>query len=163
MSKGQDINIPQTNQKPLKSSRSVIIKREITDTWNESWQSQNLRDAKQLRRITSKEHTVQGSKLYNSVSLTRHEMAQLARLRTGHCSLNQYLHRFGHTDSPLCDCGSGAIENMEHFLLHCSRYDRQRSRLVKKVGVGLRCYLDTRVWFVIRWNMCEEEHEECPF
>jgi hypothetical protein len=106
------------------------------DTWNESWQSQHPRDAKQLRRITSKEHTVQGSKLYNSVSLTRHETAQLARLRTGHCSLNQYLHRFGHADSPLCDCGSGAIENVEHFLLHCSRYDRQRSRLVKKVGVG---------------------------
>src|SRR5271155_1547288 len=32
----------------------------------------------------------------------------LARLRTGHCSLNQYLHRFGIEESPLCSCGNGA-------------------------------------------------------
>jgi hypothetical protein len=32
--------------------------------------------------------------------------------------------------------GSGAMENVEHFLLHCPRYDQQRSKLVKKVGIG---------------------------
>jgi hypothetical protein len=35
----------------------------------------------------------------------------------------------------MCECGSGAIENVEHFLLHCPRYDRQRAKLVKNVGV----------------------------
>lgn len=135
-SEGEDANIPRSIYKPLKSVRSVNIKREITDDWNKSWQSQTPRDAKQLRRITSDPYTSQGSKLYNAITLTRHEAAQLARLRTGHCSLNQYLHRFGHVESPMCECGSGAIENVEHFLIHCPRYDMHRARLVRKVGVG---------------------------
>jgi len=73
--------------------------------------------------------------LYTTVN-TRHQVAQLARLRTGHCSLNQYLHRFGIVDSPLCACNSGAIENVEHFLIHCPKYDRQRATLMKEVGIG---------------------------
>ena len=135
-SKGDDVNIPRSTYRPLKSARSINIKREIADDWDQAWQSQAPRDAKQLRRITSEPYTVRGSKLYNAVTLTRHEVAQLARLRTGHCSLNQYLHRFGHSESPRCKCDSGAIESVEHFLLHCSKYDKQRSRLVRKVGVG---------------------------
>ena len=136
-SEGKDSSIPRSVHKPLKSARSICIKQEITNEWNESWQSQPPnRDAKQLRQITKKPNALRGSKLYKTVELTRHQTAQLARLRSGHCLLNQYLHRFNHSESPRCDCGSGAIENVEHFLLKCSRYDRQRARLVKEVGVG---------------------------
>jgi ribonuclease HI/endonuclease/exonuclease/phosphatase family metal-dependent hydrolase len=136
-SEGNDANIRRSMHKPLKSARSQCIKQEITGEWNESCQSQALnRDAKQLLRITKKPNALRGNKLYNTVSLTRRQTAQLARLRSGHCSLNQYLHRFGHAESPKCECGSDAIENVEHFLLHCPRYDRQRALLVKKVGVG---------------------------
>jgi len=135
-SKGENADILRSAHKPLKSARSVNIKRETTNDWNMSWQSQTPgHDAKQLRRITSKPNVVQGTKLYKSIK-TRHQASQLARLRTGHCSLNQYLHRFGHEESPTCECGSGAIENAQHYLLHCPRYDRQRAKLVKKVGVG---------------------------
>jgi hypothetical protein len=35
----------------------------------------------------------------------------------------------------MCECGSGAIENIEHFLIPCPRYDRQLAKLAKKVGV----------------------------
>jgi hypothetical protein len=94
------------------------------------------RDAKQLLRITKKPNALRGNQLYNAVDLTRRQTAQLARLRSGHCSLNQYLHQFGHAESPKCKCSCDAIENVEHFLLHCPQYDRQRARLVKKVGVG---------------------------
>ena len=38
--------------------------------------------------------------------------------------------------SPLCECGDGAIENVEHYLLICSRYDRERAKLTKQVGFG---------------------------
>jgi ribonuclease HI len=139
-SEGNDPSIPRSSHKPLKSARSVCIKREVTDDWNESWESQAPnRDAKQLRQITKKPNVLRGKKLYNTIALSRHQTAQLARLRTGHCSLNQYLHRFGHAESPMCECGSGAIENVKHFLCHCPRYDRQRAKLVKKVGVcGMR-------------------------
>ena len=135
-SKGENADILRSTHKPLKSARSVNIKRETTNDWNMSWQSQTPgHDAKQLRRITSKPNVVKGTKLYKSVK-TQHQASQLARLRTGHCSLNQYLHRIGHEESPTCECGSGAIENAQHYLLHCLRYDRQRAKLVRKVGVG---------------------------
>ena len=59
-------------------------------------------------------------------------------MRTGHCSLNDYLHRFhiDHTDSPLCACGGGRRETVNHFLLDCTRYDQQRAQLASKVGIG---------------------------
>jgi len=54
-SEGKETNIPTTTHKPLKSTRSMRIKREIMEDWNISWQSQSPdRDAKQLRQITKK-------------------------------------------------------------------------------------------------------------
>lgn len=139
-SEGNDASIPRSTHKPLKATRSQCIKREITNEWNESCQRQSLnREANHLLRITKKPNALRGNKLYNAVDLTRRQTAQLARLRSGHCSLNQYLHRFGHARSRKCECGSGANETVEHFLLHCPRYDRQRARLVREVGVqGMR-------------------------
>jgi hypothetical protein len=46
-SKVENANILRSTHKPLKSARSVNIKREITNDWNMSWQSQTLgHDAK---------------------------------------------------------------------------------------------------------------------
>ena len=127
-----------------------------------SWQSQTSgHDAKQLRRITSKPNVVKGTKLYKAVK-TRHQASQLARLRTGHCSLNQYLHRFGHVESPTCECDSEAIENAQHYLLHCPRYDRQRAKLVKKVGVGGMWIEKLLGYSEALWNMLKR-HEGSLF
>jgi ribonuclease HI len=133
-SKGEDPTIPKSTHKSLKSARSVLIKRAITHDWSASWKSRT-HDAKQLRRITNKPNVTCGIKLYKAIN-TRHQAAQLARLRTGHCSLNQFLHRFGFEDSPMCECGNDAIENVQHYLLHCPRYERQRAKLAKEVGIG---------------------------
>jgi hypothetical protein len=40
-SEGNDPSIPKSTHKPLKSVRSVCIKREVTEEWNTSWQSQS--------------------------------------------------------------------------------------------------------------------------
>ena len=64
-------------------------------------------------------------------------MATLARLRTGHCSLNQYLYRIGIEESPRCaQCTNGGIEDVEHFLIRCTKFDRERAALIKNVGIG---------------------------
>jgi hypothetical protein len=76
-----------------------------------------------------------GKKLYHELALPRHQTAQLASLRTGHCLLNQYLHRFGHAEPSCCECNSGAIVNVEHSILHCPRYDKQLAKLAREVGV----------------------------
>jgi hypothetical protein len=54
-------------------------------------------------------------------------------MRTGHCGLNKYLHRFGKRYSPYCSCGS-AKETVEHFILECPNYKIKRKELRKRVG-----------------------------
>ena len=41
----------------------------------------------------------------------------IARLRTGHAGVNQYLFRFHQSESPLCPCGE--LETIIHYLLFC--------------------------------------------
>ena len=59
----------------------------------------------------------------------------ITQLRTGHCGLNHYLHRFGINESPFCECGYGK-ETVEHFLLECRKYKEQRKKLREAAGTG---------------------------
>ena len=81
--------------------------------------------------------TKSGPKFYNRVQ-TRQQLARLVQLRTGHCSLNQYLHRFHIIDDPTCTFGC-TIETVSHYLIHCENYERERDKLRRKVGArGMR-------------------------
>ena len=65
-------------------------------------------------------------------------MVLLSRLRTGHCHLNQYLHRFNIIETPECECGREK-ETVEHYLLNCELYDEERDVLRRRVGAqGMR-------------------------
>ena len=120
--------------KPLKAAQNQAVKEAARNEWERRWR-EGTREAQQLRRISINQPVARGHKLYSTIT-KRHQVSTIARLRTGHCSLNQYLHRFHITETPLCECGSGSIENVNHFLLHCGRYDRERAKLIEKVGVG---------------------------
>jgi hypothetical protein len=72
-----------------------------------------------------------GVQLYGE--LPRKQLANLIRLRTGHCRLNHYLNRRKIIEDPRCECGRG-IENVKHFLLLCKKYEKERRELKKKVG-----------------------------
>ena len=49
----------------------------------------------------------------------------LARLRLGHCRLNDHMFKIGLRDTQDCQF-CGGIETVEHFLLHCPRYYSDR-------------------------------------
>lgn len=53
----------------------------------------------------------------------------LARLRLGHVGVGSYLYRFGMADSPMC-MTCRVDDTIEHFLLSCSRFCRERQRLL---------------------------------
>ena len=53
------------------------------------------------------------------------------RLRLNNCNLDYYLHKINLSDSPLCEHCS-VIEDIDHFLLHCSR-NYELTDLLKKV------------------------------
>jgi len=119
--------------KALKSARVTRIKRAAKEQWHKVW-NENTKTATALRRIMGRQYTKHGPKLYNKL-VNRSMVATIVQLRTGHCGLNYYLHRFGINDSPYCDCGYGK-ETVEHFLLECRRYKEQRRTLRHEVGVG---------------------------
>ena len=113
----------------------MTIKKNALTEWTKAWQS-GKENAMHLRHITKRPKVESGPKLYNNIT-TRPKMATLARLRTGHCSLNQYLYWIGVEESPRCaQCTNGGIEDVEHFLVLCTKHERERAALIKKVGIG---------------------------
>ena len=117
----------------MKSARNMTIKASSKSEWTKGWQ-EGKETATQLRGISKRPMVESGIKLYGIIS-TRQEAAWIIRLRTGHCSLNQYLHRFNIKDNPKCACGD-AIETVTHYLLRCGNYDEEREKLRKEVGMG---------------------------
>ena len=73
-----------------------------------------------------------GPKLYGE--LQHKHVVWIARLRTGHCHLNEYLHRFNIIETPECECGAEK-ETVDHYRLNCESYDEERDELRRKVGV----------------------------
>jgi len=122
-------------RRPLKSARVRRIKTSAKEQWRKMW-NEGSKTAKILRHITKTQGKGNkiGPKLYNEIS-NRKDAATIVQLRTGHCGLNYYLHRFGQTGSPYCECGYGK-ETVEHYLLECRKYKEQRKILRKEVGVG---------------------------
>jgi ribonuclease HI len=116
----------------LKSSRNDVIRQAAKKEWETEWQ--NTPGSKQLKKITMKAQAQNSLTVYNSID-NRSQAVQIARLRTGHCSLNQYLHRFNIENSPECSCGNGSEETVEHYLLHCPNYDKEREKLFERVGI----------------------------
>ena len=117
---------------PLKSSRIQQIKAMAKTQWNRQW-IENTKTSKHLRRI----HQSKGSnwdRNYTTRSQDEKRAHRVVQLRTGHCGLNKYLHRFGKRYSPYCSCGY-AKETVEHFILECPNYKVQRKELRKMVGI----------------------------
>ena len=57
----------------------------------------------------------------------------MVRLRIGHVGLNKHLHRFNMADSPLCEV-CREQETVQHYLLTCRRYERQRIKLKTRLN-----------------------------
>ena len=72
-------------------------------------------------------------KLYQNIP--RQEVAWIVQLRTAHCRLNKYLHQFGHTETATCECGD-SNETVTHYLRSCTRFEKEREKLRKEVGIG---------------------------
>jgi len=57
---------------------------------------------------------------------------KIFRLCTGHCQLNGHLHKLGlHLDGRCDTCGTS--ETVEHHLIHCSKFNRQRTAFTSNI------------------------------
>ena len=57
----------------------------------------------------------------------------LTRLRLGHVGVRSYLRRFGMADTPMC-LHCGVEETVEHFLLICALYNRERQVMASSMN-----------------------------
>jgi ribonuclease HI len=62
-------------------------------------------------------------------SCARRTAVVLTGLRLGHAGVRSYLHRFGMADHPMC-LHCGVEDTIEHFLLSCRRFSRERQSLI---------------------------------
>jgi hypothetical protein len=104
----------------------------IKASWKTQWDTGKV-TACQLRNISRAETSSSGYQIYLSLGNNRKHIAWIARLRTGHCGLNQYLGRFKIKETRDCDCGNG-YETVKHYLLTCTNHEEQRIELRKKAG-----------------------------
>ena len=126
----------------LKSARANEIHQAIEQEQQNQWMD-GKKTAVHLRNITKRNITKRNlikrrkpsSQIYGQLSKRKH-IAWIARLRTGHCSLNSYLERFNIIDDATCPGCGDAKETVHHFLLVCQKYERSRDRMRKAVGVG---------------------------
>ena len=118
----------------LKTTTKAVIRQTIVKEWLDPWH-EGRGTASPLRNITRNETIAcKATKSIYSSLWSRKDIAWIARLRTGHCSLNKYLHRIGIMDSATCDC-EGEQETVDHYLLSCALYERERDVLRRQVGV----------------------------
>ena len=117
-------------QYKLKSAQATKINNDINTAARNGWNN-GKSNARQHRKLTRPQRFKAGVQLYGD--LPRKQVANLIRLRTGHCRLNSYLNRHNIIEDPLCDCERG-IETVKHFLLLCKKHEEPRNELWKKVG-----------------------------
>jgi len=113
----------------MKSAQNRTIQSMVKTKWETEWKT-GKENARRLRSMSRFPGSCRGLKLYGS--LERKHIVLISRLRTGHCHLNQYLHRFNIIETAECECGAER-ETVEHYLLNCELYEEERDALRRRV------------------------------
>jgi hypothetical protein len=117
----------------MRSAQNRSIQSMTKIKWETEWKT-GRQNAKRLRNMSQYPGTTTGPELYGELQQRKH-VVRITQLRTGHCHLNEYLHRFDIIETAECECGAEK-ETIDHFLLNCELYNKERDALRRKVGVG---------------------------
>ena len=104
-----------------------LLKVGLKQRWNENWQ-------RKVNETKIGEHTLGIFKSVNNVMHIKENNRRICvvinRLQLGHVGVKSYLHRFNMSDTSLCSkCKTP--ETIEHFLLVCSLYSKERLELMR--------------------------------
>ena len=105
---------------PTTKDRKNELHSTVRNLWNSEWHQL-------LKGSTTKRFfpTIVDAHSIKSRSLPSH----LSQILTGHSLLNDHQYRLNFVTSPECACGCN-IENIDHFLFHCARFNSQRERVL---------------------------------
>ncbi|CAK1594967.1 unnamed protein product [Parnassius mnemosyne] len=87
---------------------------------------------------------------YNNIKMNRNHIIVIHRLRSGHYPNKKFVFLMKKADSPNCDI-CHIIEDVQHMLAECVKYQRERENLVQKFSINL-CETG---WFL---NILAEPH-----
>ncbi|GFT91010.1 retrovirus-related Pol polyprotein from type-1 retrotransposable element R1 [Trichonephila clavipes] len=105
-----DVNIP-------KSFYKKITNEKMMKSWNQEYLISNKGS------ITKKFFPTINKRLSCHHFYTNYKLTQFL---TGHGNFKSYLNKFNFVSSSFCDCNIGGEENVEHVILLCSKYVRER-------------------------------------
>ena len=109
-----------------------ICKERLETQWGIEWAQ-----GQKGRHFFSLQTTIK-SKRWNLKSGRRDDVV-LTRLRLGHCGLASNLNVVGKHPDGLCECGSP--ETVQHVILACSKYTRERQQLFEELSdLGLSSF-----------------------
>lgn len=82
----------------------------------------------------------------------------MSQFLTGHGCFRSYLHKYKHDDSPYCPSCSLKVENVEHVLFECPRFQYSRIRMKNSLGydVSPENVVDRMMESQERWNAVDE-------
>ncbi|GFX13750.1 uncharacterized protein TNCV_599591 [Trichonephila clavipes] len=105
-----DVNIPKSFYKKITNERMM-------KSWNHEYLISNKGS------ITKKFFPTINKRLSCHHFYTNYKLTQFL---TGHGNFKSYLNKFNLAPSSFCDCNIGGEENVEHVILLCSKYVRER-------------------------------------
>ena len=116
----------------MKSAQNRSIQSMAKIKWEFEWRT-GRENEKRLQNMSEYPDTITRPGLYGALQERKHVVC-ITWLRTGHCHLNEYLHRFNIIETAACEYGAEK-EITDHFLLNCELYDDERDEPRRKVGV----------------------------
>lgn len=114
-----------------KSEAKSIIKQSVKKLWQEAWDREDK--GRDLYRVCPEVG------LGHQGKRCRKEEVILNRLRIGHTGLNKSLHVIGKHDTGHCD-SCDVLETVEHVLTKCSKYDRERQLVKRKIEDAMEVF-----------------------
>ncbi len=112
-----------------KAEVKCVIWGKANQLWQERWDREE-----KGRHLYQVQRSVRGVRMGSGC---RREDIVLSRLRMGHCALNKTLKLLGKHQTGLCE-GCQEEESVEHVVLRCRRYGRQREVMrsrIRELGV----------------------------
>ena len=123
-----------------KSVNSPLMREEVLSClqenfinyWNDNWKLTCQATGKGLALLRVRDNVKQNIPIYK---LKNRQCERIIyRLRIGHVGLASYWYRVGRVDSALCKyCGGQAEETVQHYILECTAYNKQRACLLAKL------------------------------
>jgi hypothetical protein len=130
-------DLPKMLKKELPTSKAAAkqkFNKELKEASGERWKqhAEGKFISKTAPDLPSKRHCEKLGEL------SRKGASIWTQLKTGHIGLNKHLHRIKVVESPKCAKCKNYDESVEHFLLHCNAYRRERIAMKRRVKGGTR-------------------------